>query len=164
MRHLIRDIRLDINANRGSAKSTLVVVYFRLASRCRASRFPVARLLYVPIGAGYKFLTEWILGIELPPSTTVGVPLTIHHGYGLVVNPATRIGNGVVLRQAVTLGNRGDDSGCPILGDGVVVGAGAVIVGPVAIGDGVRVRALSLVTENIPSRVGSSEGVAPVGS
>lgn len=97
-------------------------------------------------------------GIELSWQTTVGKGLTITHGYGTVINPATVIGNNVTIFQGVTLGQRdriGRDgertkTGAPVIEDEVWIGPNAVIVGPVRIGRGSRIAAGAFVTEDVP--------------
>lgn len=99
-------------------------------------------------------MVEWILGVELPWKTTVGEGLTIYHGYALVVNDGTVIGENCILRHCVTIGNKqlqdGSFSRSPIIGDNVDIGANVCIIGPVTIGDNSKVGAGSVVTKDIP--------------
>lgn len=140
----------DARVNRGEPKIVAVMIGFRIAAKLRASPNRFMRAGYLFWGTIYKFLSEWILGIELPASTPVGRRLRIHHGFGLVVNPQSVIGDDVTLRQGVTIGNRGESGGCPVLGDGVNVGVNATILGAVRVGRGASVGAHSLVLEDVP--------------
>lgn len=131
-------------------KGRAIVFWYGISSRLRRRTGVSARVLYLIIGGLYKFITEWILGVELPASTRVGSGLVIHHGTGLVVNPNSIIGNNVVLRHAVTIGNRGTSDACPVIGDNVEIGAGAMILGPITIGHGASIGAMSLVLTDVP--------------
>ncbi|MDX2016947.1 MAG: serine acetyltransferase [Planctomycetota bacterium] len=101
----------------------------------------------------YRVIAEWILGIELHWSLDVGPRLRIFHGYGLVVNPASRIGADCVLRHTTTLGLKEtadqEPGGAPVLGDRVDVGPHVVILGPVRIGDGAVIGAGAVVTRDV---------------
>lgn len=140
----------DRAANRAYPKSRFVLRWLRWCQRLRAGSGPLARAAYLPCAAGYKLVTEGILGIELPPSTRVGAGLRLRHGVGIVVNPATVIGRGVMLRHGVTLGNRRTADDCPVIGDDVEIGVGAVVIGAVTIGRGARIGPLAVVTHDVP--------------
>lgn len=142
--------RADRAANQGYPKSLLVLSLFRSAQYWRTRRGP-ARVLHLLVGAFYKFVSEWLLGIELPAGTVVGPGLRLRHGVGLVVNPGATIGAGVMLRHGVTIGNRGDRDESPTIGDHVEVGAGATIVGSIEIGDHARIGPGTLVTDDVPA-------------
>lgn len=145
-------VRQDLAANRGYPKSMAVLMAFRTAQWVRARPGLAGRLGYLVVGTAYKLFSEWLLGIELPASTQVGPGLRLRHGVGLVVNPATVIGADVMLRHAVTLGNRRTESDCPRLADGVEVGAGAIIIGEVLVGRGARIGAGAVVTSDVPAQ------------
>lgn len=153
-------LRRDLAANRSYPKSTVVMIAFRCAQAARGRYGPLGRLSGLVVGASYKILSEWLLGVELPASTSVGPGLRLRHGVGLVVNPATRIGADVMLRHGVTLGNRCNLTDCPVIGDGVEIGAGATIVGAVTIGAGARIGPGVVVIEDIPA--GATVHAAPV--
>jgi putative colanic acid biosynthesis acetyltransferase WcaB len=140
----------DLRTNRGQPKSQAVLVLFRLAQAVRGGPLPGrARPLAAPVGVLYRVLVEWLLGIELPWGTRVGRRLRIEHGVGLVVNAYTVIGDGVILRQNVTIGNNGTKLECPSIGDGVDVGAGAVILGDIVIGARARIGANAVVVKSV---------------
>jgi serine acetyltransferase len=141
--------RADRAANRGYVKSRFVLSLLRSAQYWRSKRGP-GRLLHVVVGGFYKVVSEWILGIEIPASTRVGPGLRLRHGVGVVVNPGVVIGEGVMLRHGVTLGNKGDNEECPVIGDFVEFGAGATVVGAVRIGEHARIAPGVLVTEDVP--------------
>lgn len=142
-------LRADIAANRGYAKSIYVMTLFRA---CQALRRRGSRLRYGVVASIYKLSCEWILGIEIPPRTSIGPGLRLRHGVGIVINPHSRIGANVVLRQGVTLGNRRTATDCPTIEDDVQIGAGACIVGSVTIGAGSRIGPGCVVVTDVPPR------------
>ena len=95
-----------------------------------------------------RFLT----GIEIHPGATIGRRFFIDHGMGVVIGETAEVGDDVMLYHGVTLGGRTRDAGKrhPTLGDGVAVGAGAKILGPVVIGAGSAVGANAVVTKDAP--------------
>jgi serine acetyltransferase len=148
---MLRDAILeDVRTNRGQPKSQAVLVLFRLAQAARGGPLPGrARLLAAPVGVLYRVVVEWLLGVELPWGTRVGRRLRIEHGVGLVVNAYTTIGDDVIVRQNVTIGNNGTDLECPRIEDGVDVGAGAVILGDIVVGARSRIGANAVVVKNV---------------
>ena len=95
-----------------------------------------------------KFLT----GIEIHPGATIGRRLVIDHGTGIVVGETTVIGDDCLLYQGVTLGGTGKDVGKrhPTLGNNVVVGSGAKVLGPFRVGNNARIAANSVVLREVP--------------
>ncbi len=92
-------------------------------------------------------------GIEIHPGATIGRGLFIDHGMGVVIGETTEIGDNCVLYQGVTLGGTGKDHGKrhPTLGDNVLVGAGAKILGPFKVGDNAKIAANAVVLEEVPA-------------
>jgi serine O-acetyltransferase len=97
-------------------------------------------------------LSRFLTGVEIHPGATIGRSFFIDHGMGVVIGETTEIGNHVTLFQGVTLGGTGKERGKrhPTLGDHVVVGAGAKILGGITIGDHVKVGANSVVLSSVP--------------
>ena len=91
-------------------------------------------------------------GIEIHPGAQIGKGLFIDHGRGVVIGETTIIGDNCLLYQGVTLGGTGKDKGKrhPTLGDNVMVGAGAKVLGPINIGSNVKVAANAVVLSDIP--------------
>jgi serine O-acetyltransferase len=91
-------------------------------------------------------------GIEIHPGATIGRRLFIDHGTGVVIGETTIIGDDCTLYQGVTLGGTGKDTGKrhPTLGNHVMVGAGAKVLGPITIGDHSRIAAGAVVLSDIP--------------
>ena len=90
--------------------------------------------------------------IEIHPGATIGRRLFIDHGTGVVIGETAVIGDDVTLYQGVTLGGTGKDIGKrhPTVGSGVMIGAGAKVLGPFSIGDNTKIAAGSLVLHEIP--------------
>jgi serine O-acetyltransferase len=97
-------------------------------------------------------LARWLTGVEIHPSAKIGTGFFIDHGMGVVVGETAEIGDYVTLFQGVTLGGTGKERGKrhPTLGNHVVVGAGAKILGGIMIGDNVKIGANSVVLKNVP--------------
>lgn len=95
-----------------------------------------------------RFLT----GIEIHPGAKIGKRLFIDHGLGVVIGETAEIGDDVLLYQGVTLGGTGNQRGKrhPTLGDRVVVGTGAAVLGNIRLGDDVKVGAGSVVVHSVP--------------
>ena len=98
-------------------------------------------------------VSRWLTGVEIHPGATIGRRFFIDHGMGVVIGETAEIGDDVMLYHGVTLGGRTRDAGKrhPTLGDGVAVGAGAKILGPVTIGAGTVVGANAVVTRDAPA-------------
>lgn len=95
---------------------------------------------------------RWLTGIEIHPGATIGRWFFIDHGMGVVIGETAEIGDYVTLFQGVTLGGTGKERGKrhPTLGNHVVVGAGAKILGWIKIGDNVKIGANSVVLKSVP--------------
>lgn len=93
-----------------------------------------------------------LTGIEIHPGAKIGKGLVIDHGMGVVIGETTEIGDNCTLYQGVTLGGTGKDVGKrhPTLGNNVMVGAGAKVLGPFTIGDNTKIAANAVVLDKIP--------------
>lgn len=106
------------------------------------------------------FLARWVsqhakfvTGTEIHPAATIGRGLFIDHGSGVVIGETAVIGDNCVLYQGVTLGGTGKDVGKrhPTLGNNVLVGAGAKVLGPFKVGDGAKIAAGAVVLNEVPA-------------
>lgn len=97
--------------------------------------------------------SRWITGIEIHPGATIGRRFFIDHGMGVVIGETAEIGDDVLLYQGVTLGGTGKECGKrhPTLGNHVIVGTGAKVLGNIRIGDGSRIGAGSVVVHPVPA-------------
>ncbi len=95
---------------------------------------------------------KWLTGVEIHPAATIGRRLVIDHGTGIVIGATTEIGDDCLIYQGVTLGGTGVMQGKrhPTLGNNVMVGSGAKVLGPIKIGDNARVAANSVVLREVP--------------
>lgn len=99
-----------------------------------------------------SYLTRILTGIEIHPKARIGNRFFIDHGEGVVIGETTIIGDDVLIYQQVTLGGIGSEHGKrhPTIGNGVIIGAGAKVLGNITIGDNVRIGAGSVVLEDVP--------------
>ena len=121
------------------------LLFYRLAHWMSKKRVPfVPRVL--------SQFARFITGIEIHPGAMIGSGLFIDHGMGVVIGETTEIGDNVTLFQGVTLGGTGKQRGKrhPTIGSHVVVGAGAKVLGPITIGDYVKIGANSVVLQDVP--------------
>jgi serine O-acetyltransferase len=116
---------------------------------------------------GWRLLARWIsqivrtaTGIEIHPAVIIGDDLFIDHGMGVVIGETSEIGDGVTLYHDVTLGgvapsvdsqNQRNTKRHPTLEDGVIVGSGAQVLGPITVGRDARVGANAVVTKDVPA-------------
>src|ERR1700757_3346982 len=98
-------------------------------------------------------LTRILTGVEIHPGAVLGAGLFIDHATGVVIGETAEVGDDVTIYHGVTLGGTGTDTGKrhPTIGDRVIVGAGAKILGPIKIGDDSRIGANAVVVKEVPS-------------
>ncbi|MDP5214262.1 serine O-acetyltransferase [Pseudoalteromonas tunicata] len=101
----------------------------------------------------FSTVARWFTGIEIHPAATIGRRCFIDHGMGVVIGETAEIGDDVTLYHGVTLGGTSWQAGKrhPTLEQGVVVGAGAQILGPITIGAGAKIGSNSVVVKHVPS-------------
>ena len=155
---MFKDLRDTINAYKSrdpAARSTLEVLLLypglkavrshRRAHWCYTHGLPfLARM----ISQGSRRRT----GIEIHPGAKIGKRLVIDHGMGLVIGETAEIGDDCLIYHGVTLGGTGKETGKrhPTIGNNVLIGTGAKVLGPITIGDNARVAANSVVLKDIP--------------
>ena len=154
----INEIKDDVNAVKErdpAAKSTaeIVLTYsglhavlaYRISHKLyQKGRYTTARM----VSQTARFLT----GIEIHPGATIGRGLFIDHGSGVVIGETAEIGDNCTLYQGVTLGGTGKDTGKrhPTLGNNVLIGSGAKVLGPFNVGDNAKVAANAVVLKEVP--------------
>jgi serine O-acetyltransferase len=121
------------------------ILLHRLAHKLYRARVPLVPRVISQI-------SRLFTGIEIHPGATIGRRFFIDHGMGVVIGETTEIGNDVLLYQGVTLGGTGNEKGKrhPTLGNHVVIGTGAKVLGNIRIGDHVKVGAGSVVVHSVP--------------
>ncbi|CAK0755172.1 putative serine acetyltransferase [Gammaproteobacteria bacterium] len=101
-----------------------------------------------------SMLSRWLTGIEIHPGATIGRRFFIDHGMGVVIGETAEIGDDCTLYHGVTLGGVSWEKGKrhPTLGNNVVVGAGAKVLGPIYVGDGARIGSNAVVLKEVPAK------------
>lgn len=118
----------------------------------RVDRLPdgMRRHLMTPVYWLLFRMVETLLGVSLPKAAVIGPGLRIWHFGNIFIHPGARIGANCTLRQGVTIGNRGEGGGVPVIGDNVELGAYAQVLGGVRIGNDCRIGTMSLVLSDVP--------------
>lgn len=145
----------DSCRNKGHFKSIFILSFYRLISFFAVKeKYSLVWVLGLPLMVLYRVTVECFLCVELRGKTKVGKGLKIEHGYGLVINDNTVIGDNVHLRHSTTIGCKMNDDGSqgpsPSIGNGVEVGANAVIIGGLVVGDNSTIGAGSVVLHDVP--------------
>jgi serine O-acetyltransferase len=123
------------------------ILFHRLAHKLYTARVPLFPRIMSQLS---RFLT----GVEIHPGAKIGRRFFIDHGSGVVIGETTEIGDDCLVYQGVTLGGTGNEKGKrhPTLGNRVVVGTGAKVLGGIRIGDDVKIGAGSVVVHPVPDR------------
>jgi serine O-acetyltransferase len=103
-------------------------------------------------GRALSNLARFLTGIEIHPGATIGRRFFIDHGMGVVIGETAQVGDDVTLYHGVTLGGTSWNKGKrhPTLGRGVVIGAGAKVLGPIMVGDGAKIGSNAVVVKDVP--------------
>jgi serine O-acetyltransferase len=119
---------------------------YRLARR-------LTRIGLRPLGQALSMIGFYLTGAELPPRLDAGPGLVVYHPAGVVIHADARIGRNLRIHTGAVIGVRVGDGrqGAPIIGDDVLIGAGAKILGPVTIGDRARIGANAVVIADVPA-------------
>lgn len=136
---------------KGNSKGLVFIICFRIAHF-----FTKNKVLYIigcPIWILYRFIFNWLLGIDIHERTKIGKHFVIWHGMGLVVNPGTIIGNNVTLRNNTTIGNSHHGGKSPVICDGVSIGPNCSVIGDITIGANSVIGAGSVVVKNVEPNV-----------
>ena len=151
---MLEDIK-TVKIKDPAAKSFIHIILFypglhalllhRVANFCYKIRVP-----FIP--HFIMLLSRFLTGIEIHPAAKIGRRFFIDHGMGVVIGETAIVGDDVVLYQGVTLGGTGKEKGKrhPTVGDGVVIGAGAKVLGSISIGSNVNIGANSVVLKDVP--------------
>ncbi|CUQ17423.1 serine O-acetyltransferase [Clostridium baratii] len=121
------------------------LIVYRIAHKLYNKKcFFLARLL--------SQLARFFTGIEIHPGAKIGKGLFIDHGMGVVIGETAEVGDNVTIYHGVTLGGTGKDKGKrhPTVKDNVIIGAGAKVLGPITIGNNVKIGANSVVLKDVP--------------
>jgi serine O-acetyltransferase len=159
-KRLVKEIRADVKAARERDPAAQGVSTFEILTSWAGVQALLAhRAARALLEAGVPllprtiaYMTRAITGIEIHPAAQIGNEFFIDHGSGVVIGETAVIGNCVTLYQGVTLGGTGFQRGKrhPTLGNNVTVGSGAKLLGPIAVGDGAKIGANTVVVEDVP--------------
>lgn len=121
------------------------LLFHRLSHRLWSWRFKW-------LGRFVSYFARWVTGIEIHPGARIGRRFFIDHGMGVVIGETAEIGDDCTIYHGVTLGGTSWNKGKrhPTLGRGVIVGAGAKILGPILVGDGAKVGSNAVVVKEVP--------------
>ena len=121
------------------------ILFYRFANLAWRRKFYL-------IGRLISNIARFITGIEIHPGAEIGQRFFIDHGMGVVVGETSKIGDDVTLYQGVTLGGTSLEKGKrhPTIGDGVIIGSGAQVLGPLIVSDGARIGANAVVLQDVP--------------
>lgn len=113
----------------------------------------LARIGLRPLGQVVSMIGFYLTGAELPPRLSAGDGLTVYHPAGVVIHADARVGRNLRIHTGAVIGVRVGDGrqGAPVIGDDVLIGAGAKILGPVTVGDGARIGANAVVIGDVPA-------------
>ncbi|MDE7454261.1 MAG: serine O-acetyltransferase [Clostridia bacterium] len=139
-----------------AATSNLTILLFYPGVKA-VIRHKVAHFFYK---IRFRFIARWIAyvthrrtGVDIHPAAVIGKNLFIDHATGVVIGETAIIGDNCTIYQGVTLGGTGKEQGKrhPTLGNNVIVGAGATVLGNITIGDNVKIGANAVVLNDVPS-------------
>jgi len=157
---VVSEVRADVSAARDRDPAAQGVSTFEILSSWAGVQALLAhRAAHAMLESGVPvlprmiaYVTRAVTGVEIHPAAEIGTEFFIDHGSGVVIGETARIGDRVTLYQGVTLGGTGFQRGKrhPTLGDNVTVGSGAKLLGPIAVGDGAKVGANTVVVEDVP--------------
>lgn len=162
---MFKNIRYDIKSirERDPAARSGWEVFFLYSGFHAVLYYRVANFFY---RHKMKFIARWVsqtgrffTGVEIHPGATIGRGLMIDHGMGVVIGETAVVGDNCTIYQGVTLGGTGKDTGKrhPTLGNNVMVGSGAKVLGPFTVGDNAKIAAGAVVLDTVP------EGATAVG-
>lgn len=162
---MFKNIRYDIKAikERDPAARSGFEVFFLYSGFHAVLYYRVANFFY---RHRMKFIARWVsqtgrffTGVEIHPGATIGRGLMIDHGMGVVIGETAVVGDNCTIYQGVTLGGTGKDTGKrhPTIGNNVMIGSGAKVLGPFTVGDNAKIAAGAVVLDAVP------EGATAVG-
>ncbi len=161
----IKDLMYDIRTikERDPAARNSLEVLFLYSGLHAVIYYRIAHFFYK---CRLKFIARWVsqfgrfvTGVEIHPGATIGKGLMIDHGMGVVIGETAIVGDNCTIYQGVTLGGTGKDTGKrhPTIGNNVMIGSGAKVLGPFTVGDNAKIAAGAVVLDTVP------EGATAVG-
>ncbi len=147
---------ISLTFERDPAARSKAQVFFLYPGVRAITYYRIAHKLYLK---GHFFIADWIskrarkkTGIEIHPAAEIGEGVFIDHGMGVVIGETAVVGNNCTIYQGVTLGGTGKDKGKrhPTIGDNVLIGCGAKILGPFTVGSNSKIAANAVVLKEVP--------------
>jgi len=163
---LFKNLRYDIDRimkNDPAARSFLEVLLLYPGVHAmivyRAAHFLYTKRLFF-LARLISQMARFFTGIEIHPGAKIGRGLVIDHGMGVVIGETAEIGNDVLIYHGVTLGGTGKQKGKrhPTVGDNVVIGSGAKVLGPILISNGAKIGSNAVVLRDVPEN-GTAVGI-----
>ena len=156
---MFKTIKADLASvmERDPAARNKLEVFFLYSGYKAVRKYRRAHWFYLH---NMKFIARYLsqrarkkTGIEIHPAAEIGKGFVIDHGMGVVIGETTKVGENCIIYQGVTLGGTGKETGKrhPTVGNNVLIGSGAKVLGPVVIGDNSRIAAGAVVLNDIPS-------------
>lgn len=155
---MFKNLKYDINnvikndpAARNSLEVLLLYPSIHAIINHRIAHFFYKRKMFF-IARLISQISRFITGIEIHPGAQIGKGLFIDHGMGVVIGETAEVGDNVTIYHGVTLGGTGKDKGKrhPTVGNNVIIGSGAKVLGPITIGNNAKVGANSVVLKEVP--------------
>ena len=154
---VFKNLRYDLNRilQEDPAAKSKIEVFFLYPSVHALIAYRIAHKLYTKkwffLSRLISQLSRFFTGIEIHPGAKIGKGLFIDHGMGVVIGETSEIGDKVTIYHGVTLGGTGKEKGKrhPTVGNNVVIGAGAKVLGAITIGDNVKIGANSVVLKDV---------------
>ncbi|MBV1820033.1 serine O-acetyltransferase EpsC [Clostridium cochlearium] len=155
---MFKNLKYDINnvikndpAARNSLEVLLLYPSIHAVINHRIAHFFYKRKMFF-IARLISQISRFITGIEIHPGAQIGKGLFIDHGMGVVIGETAEVGDNVTIYHGVTLGGTGKDKGKrhPTVGNNVIIGSGAKVLGPIKIGNNAKVGANSVVLKEVP--------------
>ena len=155
---MFRNLRYDLNKvmENDPAARNKIEVFLLYPTIHALIAYRISHYLYINklffLARLISQISRFFTGIEIHPGAKIGRGLVIDHGMGVVIGETAEIGDNVLLYHGVTLGGTGKDKGKrhPTVGNNVVIGAGAKVLGPIYIGSNSKIGANSVVLNNVP--------------
>lgn len=156
----VKDLIASIRERDAARPSTLEVILCYPGLHTMVLFYPLAHFLWRKklrvLGRLWSQIGRLATGIEIHPGATIGKNLFIDHGMGVVIGETASVGDHCTIYHGVTLGGTGNAHGGkrhPTIGNDVMIGSGAQVLGAIEIGDGARIGANSVVTKPVPANV-----------
>lgn len=152
LKYDIKNAMKNDPAARNSLEVLLLYPFIHALIQYRIAHFFYKRKMFF-IARAISQTARFFTGIEIHPGAKIGKGLFIDHGMGVVIGETAEVGDNVTLYHGVTLGGTGKETGKrhPTVGNNVFIGSGAKLLGPIVVGDRVKIGANAVVLKDVPS-------------